>query len=188
VLREGRLAHVGVANGRDTAVLPMLYAYTPDRRILVHGSTGAGALSTAASGLPATFVVTLLDGYVLADRIVNNAANYRCAMLFGFFVRISPEARPAALELMSECIVPGRWAELPAPTRKKYAMATVLEFVVQEASLKIRTGEPALQHNGSTWAGLVPLQLTVGVPKPARACVLLPLPDSVQRLVKAFSQ
>src|ERR1043165_6491691 len=47
-------------------VVPMLYARDGDR-ILLHGSTGAGALRHVAAGAPAAFCVTLLDGIVVAD-------------------------------------------------------------------------------------------------------------------------
>lgn len=191
VLQQGRLAHVGMPNGGEVAIVPMVYAYTSDRRILVHGSTGAGLLRAAASGVPATFVVTILDGYVLADRIVNNAANYRCAMLFGFFAPIAASDKAEALEVMSECIVPGRWAELGEPTTKEYAGAAVFEFVVQEASLKVRAGEPALEGegegDGGCWAGVVPMRLVAGEPVPARQSAARPEPASVRRLVRQLN-
>jgi hypothetical protein len=46
----------------------MLYARDGER-LLLHGSTGAGALRTVASGAPATLCVAVLDGIVVADTL-----------------------------------------------------------------------------------------------------------------------
>ena len=46
--------------------VPMLFARVGDR-ILLHGSTGAGALRQVATGAPATFTVFALDGLAVDD-------------------------------------------------------------------------------------------------------------------------
>ena len=70
-----------VVDGRPW-VVPMLYARDGDR-ILLHGSTGAGALRHVAAGAPAALSVTVVDGLVVAHSTFDSSANYRSAVVHG---------------------------------------------------------------------------------------------------------
>ena len=62
--------------------VPMLFARDGDA-ILLHGSTGAGALRDVAAGAPVTFTVFAMDGLVVADSLFDHSANYRSAVVRG---------------------------------------------------------------------------------------------------------
>lgn len=74
-------------------VVPLLYARDGDR-ILLHGSTGAGALRHVADGAPAALSVVHLDGIVVAHTTFDSSANYRSAVVYGTLRPITdPEAK-----------------------------------------------------------------------------------------------
>ncbi|MEJ7796017.1 MAG: pyridoxamine 5'-phosphate oxidase family protein, partial [Nocardioides sp.] len=76
----GTLATV-TTDGRPWAV-PMLFARDGDR-LLLHGSTGAGALRQVAAGAEAVLEVHVVDGLVLATSMFEHSANYRSAVVRG---------------------------------------------------------------------------------------------------------
>ena len=63
----------------------------------------------------------------------------------------------------------GRWEDVRLPTAQELKATTVLKFVVEEASAKVRTGPPGddeADYALPVWAGLLPLALHSGAPKP----------------------
>jgi hypothetical protein len=64
------------------------------------------------------------------------------------------------LEVISEHLIPGRWAEVRSPNASELEATTVLEFEMEEASSKVRSGPP-LDDDGDyalpAWAGVLPL-------------------------------
>ena len=50
----------------DPWAVPLLFARDDDR-LLLHGSTGAGALRHVTAGAPIAFCVTAIDGVVVAE-------------------------------------------------------------------------------------------------------------------------
>ena len=65
--------------------------------------------------------------------------------------------------------MPGRVAEVRAPSSRELNATAVLCVPIEEASAKIRTGPPqddAEDYALGCWAGVVPLQLTPGTPQP----------------------
>jgi len=48
----------------------------------------------------------------------------------------------AALRVISEHLIAGRWDDVRSPTPKELKATSVLEFSIEEASAKIRTGPP----------------------------------------------
>ena len=102
--------HVGtlstVAEGRPW-VVPMLYGRAGDR-ILMHGSTGAGALRHAAAGAWAALCVTHMDGWVYGHTMFNSSANYRSAVVHGRLIPLSGDDAVTAMTQISECLTPGR--------------------------------------------------------------------------------
>ncbi|BBX31679.1 hypothetical protein MMAG44476_30291 [Mycolicibacterium mageritense DSM 44476 = CIP 104973] len=170
-------------------VVPMLYARDGDR-VLLHGSTGAGALRHVAAGAPAAFCVTLLDGIVVADTLFDSSANYRSAVVRGNLTVIDPADATHALNLMSDSLIPGRSAEVRASTKKELAatLAMALPITPDGWTVKVRDAPPAQPEqiaDSSGWAGVVPLRTVAGEPIPAPwidADAIVP--ESVHRLVK----
>jgi hypothetical protein len=69
--------------------------------------------------------------------------------------------------LLSEHIIPGRWAESRFPNEKELKATTVLKLPISESSAKVRSGPPIdddEDYEFQTWAGVIPLTTTAGAP------------------------
>ncbi|HEU5038335.1 MAG TPA: pyridoxamine 5'-phosphate oxidase family protein [Nocardioides sp.] len=171
-----------VVDGRPLAV-PMLFARDGDR-ILLHGSTGAGALRTVATGAPAVFTVFAIDALAVAPTTFESSVNYRSATIRGELIEVDD----AALEMFSERILPGRTAEVRPSSRKELAatLALALPIGADNWLLKISDGWPATPEEAGAepdvWSGLVPVRTSYDVPVPAPWAADLPVPPSVRRL------
>ena len=83
VLDEARVGVLStVTDDRLPWSVPMLAARDGDR-LLIHGSSGAGALRHVAAGAPVTFTAFLLDGLVVAETLFDHSVNYRSAVVRG---------------------------------------------------------------------------------------------------------
>ncbi|TGB36462.1 pyridoxamine 5'-phosphate oxidase family protein [Mycolicibacterium peregrinum] len=177
-----------VVDGLPWAV-PMLYARDGDR-ILLHGSTGAGALRHVAAGAPAAFCVTLLDGMVVADTLFESTANYRSAVVRGNLTAIDAGDAAYALDLLSDSLIPGRSSEVRSSTKKELAatLAIALPIEPEGWTVKIRDAPPPRPETNAdlgSWAGVVPLRTVAGDPVPAPwVGADVDVPESVLRLVK----
>ena len=152
--------HVGtlstVADGRPW-VVPMLYGRAGDR-ILMHGSVGAGALRYVATGAPAALCVMHVDGWVYAHTLFDSSANYRSAVVHGELRALSGDEAAEALTQISECLTPGRSAEVPFHTKKQLAATTALAMDIVEGqwTVKIRDAGPGEPEPGEATPGCGP--------------------------------
>lgn len=172
-----------VVDGRPW-VVPMLFARDGDR-IILHGSTGAGALRQVAAGAPAALCVTLLDGVVVAASTFASSANYRSAVVHGPLTPLDGQPKREALDLLSNHVIPGRVGEVRAMTAKEVAATLAMSMPIVDGQwvVKVRTGPPGSDEAGSgAWEGVVPVRLVAGKPEPAPWITDEPVPDSVSRL------
>lgn len=182
----GTLATV-TGDGRPWAV-PMLFARDGDR-VLLHGSTGAGALRQVAAGAEAVLAVHVIDGLVMATSMFEHSATYRSAVVRGPLQRLTGEAAVEALDLISDGLVPGRRAEVRGMLRKEVSatVALALDLTDDNWILKVAdsdTDEELFEEG--VWTGVVPLHTTYGVPQ--RSAWLgddVPVPPSVEALRRA---
>jgi uncharacterized protein len=154
-------------------VVPMLYARVADR-ILLHGSTGAGALRHVAAGAPAALCVTHLDGWVYAHTLFDSSANYRSVVVHSTLVVLTGEEAAQALTDLADRMLPGRSSEVPAHTRKQLAatQALAMNIVDGQWTVKIREGGPGEPANPQDvppdlWTGVLPIRSAYGDPIPA---------------------
>lgn len=167
ILDAGFLAHVGFCVQGQPFVIPTLYGRAGDT-LYLHGSAASRMLRELDRGAPACVTVTLVDGFVLARSAFHHSMNYRSVVAFGTAKGISdPERKARALRVISEHLIAGRWQAVRAPTEKELKATAVLEFVIEEASAKIRTGPPLDEEADYAlpiWAGVLPLKLAAGKP------------------------
>jgi nitroimidazol reductase NimA-like FMN-containing flavoprotein (pyridoxamine 5'-phosphate oxidase superfamily) len=112
--------------------------------------------------------VTLLEGLVLARSIFNHSMNYRSVVVLGKATLVEdPDEKLEALRILSEHILPGRWADSRQPNERELKATSVLRVPIEEFSAKVRQG-PAIDdeedYSFPTWAGVVPLEMTAGAP------------------------
>ena len=112
--------------------------------------------------------VTLIDGLVLARSAFHHSMNYRSVVVFGKAKIIEDEKEKYdALKAFTEHTVPNRWSEIRPPTKNELKGTTVLLLPINEASAKIRTGNPVddeEDYDLDVWAGVIPLNLTTAAP------------------------
>jgi nitroimidazol reductase NimA-like FMN-containing flavoprotein (pyridoxamine 5'-phosphate oxidase superfamily) len=175
-----------VADGRPLAV-PMLYARDGDR-VLLHGSTGAGALREVAGGAPAVLTVFALDALVVAPTTFESSVNYRSATVRGALTPLADEDREATLDRFAEVIVPGRTTEVRPSSRKELAATLALALPITDDNwlLKVAADWPATPEEADAdpgvWSGLVPVRTVLDPAVPAPWSTDLPVPPSVRRL------
>ena len=85
--------------------------------------------------------VTLVDGLVLARSIFNESMNYRSVVILGKATLVDDLAQKIeALHLLSEHIIPGRWADVRQPNERELKQTSVLKLPIEEFSSKVRFG------------------------------------------------
>lgn len=167
VLDAGCLCHIGFVAHQQPYVIPTLYGRSGDQ-IYLHGATTSRLVTTLASGVAMCLTVTHVDGLVLARSAFHHAMNYRSVVVFGTAKLVEGEAeKNEALACISENIIPDRWEEARPPSAKELKGTTVLSVKIEEASAKIRTGQPIDDKQDyalPVWAGEIPLYQAVGGP------------------------
>jgi nitroimidazol reductase NimA-like FMN-containing flavoprotein (pyridoxamine 5'-phosphate oxidase superfamily) len=168
VLDAGFLAHVGFTVSSQTFVIPMLYCRDGDT-LYLHGAATSRIMQRLGTGIAACVAVTLVDGLVLARSAFHHSVNYRSVVAFGTArVLTEPGRKTRALRDISEHLIAGRWDEVRGPSRAELELTSVLEFSIEEASAKIRSGPPLddeADYGRSVWAGVVPLRLEAKAPE-----------------------
>lgn len=168
VLDAGIICHLGVVIDGLPVVLPTGYGRIGDA-LYLHGSSANRSLQ-AAAGTEVCVTVTLLEGLVCARSVFHNSMNYRSAVVYGTARLVTDEdERLAAVEAITEHLIPGRWAHSRRPTRKEMAATAVLAVPLDEASVKVRTGAPKddeEDYDLDVWAGLLPVTTAIGPAEP----------------------
>lgn len=167
ILDEALVCHVGFVVDGQPFVIPTSYGRVGDT-LYVHGSAASRMMKTLGGKVPVCITVTLIDGLVLARSAFHHSVNYRSVVVFGQAELVEDEpGKMAALVAITEHIVPGRWAEVREPNAQELKATTVLAIPLEEASAKVRTGDPKDDDEDMAipvWAGQLPLRLTPGAP------------------------
>lgn len=185
ILDEGFICHVGFVTDGQPFVIPTGYARFDDE-LFIHGSHASRMLRTLEKGIDLCVTVTLIDGLVLARSAFHHSMNYRSVVVFGRATVVDErEEKLAALRVLSEHMIPGRWADVRGPSEQELQQTTVLSLPLEEASAKVRTGPPLddeEDYDLSVWAGVIPLRLTAGAPvDDPRLKSRIAAPDYAQR-------
>jgi uncharacterized protein len=167
ILDEGFLCHVGFVLDGQPFVIPTSYG-RKDANLYIHGSAASRMLRQMKEGVAVCVTVTLLDGLVLARSIFNHSMNYRSLVVLGKATLVDEaEEKLAALRVLSEHILPGRWDDVRQPNERELKATSVLRVPIEEFSAKVRTGPPiddAEDMEFPTWAGVLPLNIKAGTP------------------------
>ncbi len=185
ILDAGFLAHVGFCLDGQPFVIPTLYGRDGER-LYLHGSAASRMLRELETGIAACVTVTLVDGLVLSRSAFDHSMNYRCVVAFGTSRKIAdPEQKVKSLRVISEHLIAGRWADVRGPSEKELKATTVLEFSIEEASSKVRSGPPLDDESDyglAVWAGVLPLEMKSRRPIPDDKLIKgVTLPDYVRR-------
>jgi nitroimidazol reductase NimA-like FMN-containing flavoprotein (pyridoxamine 5'-phosphate oxidase superfamily) len=185
ILDVGFLASVGFCVDGQPFVIPTLYGRDGER-LYLHGSAASRMLRELETGVPACVTVTLVDGLVLSRSAFDHSLNYRSVVAFGTARKVmDPEQKIKSLRVISEHLIAGRWAEVRGPSDQELKATTVLEFSIEEASSKVRSGPPLddeSDYGWKVWAGVVPLEMKSRLSIPDDKLVQgVTVPEYVQR-------
>jgi hypothetical protein len=152
----------------------------------MHGSTGSGWMREVATGAPVSVAVTSIEGLVVARSAFESSMLYRSAVLFGSCAVLAGDDKQAALDVLTDHLIPGRTSEVRASTPKELAATLVLALPIETWSLKISDDwpeDPPEDVEGPAWAGLLPLETAYAVPVAAPDLRDgIDVPPSVRRL------
>ncbi len=189
ILDEGIVGHLGIVEDGQPFVLPVLYV-RDGAEIYVHGSPLSRLLGTVGEAVPVSLTVTLVDGLVLARSAFKHSLNYRSVVILGDGRPVEDRERKLrALRMIVDHVARGRSDEVRGPNEGELKATELVAITVREASAKIRTGPPLdapRDRSLETWAGELPLRLTVGEAVPDEHCSL-PLPDHLRAYRRAYA-
>ncbi|HSN52285.1 MAG TPA: pyridoxamine 5'-phosphate oxidase family protein [Woeseiaceae bacterium] len=161
ILDAGLVAHVAFVQEDAPLVVPMIYGRTGDT-LYLHGARKARVIRLLERTDRACLNVTLLDGLVLARSAFNSSMHYRSATVFGTPELVDDyDAKLAALRVITEHSMPGRWDELRAPLEREVTMTGVIRLDIEAASAKVSDGMPNDEeedYDTPVWAGVLPLE------------------------------
>ncbi|MBB4305477.1 hypothetical protein GGD81_004556 [Rhodobium orientis] len=168
ILDAALIAHVGfIVDGRPV-VIPMIHGRDGET-VYVHGAKATRLIKQLARGVPACLEVTLADGIVVGRSAFHSSMNYRSVVIHGTARKVEDADEHArALEIVTEHILPGRWAEVRPMLEKEVKATGVIAIEIEAASAKIRAGEPIDEesdYDTPVWGGVVPLHTTYGAPE-----------------------
>jgi uncharacterized protein len=185
ILDAGFLACVGFCVDGQLFVIPTLYGRDGEG-LYLHGSAASRMLRELETGIPACVTVTLVDGLVLSRSAFDHSMNYRSVVAFGTARKVAdPRQKIESLRVISEHLIAGRWEDVREPSEKELKATTVLEFSIEEASSKVRSGPPLDDESDyglAVWAGVLPLEMKSRRPIPDDKLIKgVTLPDYVRR-------
>ncbi|HEX6035586.1 MAG TPA: pyridoxamine 5'-phosphate oxidase family protein [Anaerolineales bacterium] len=161
ILDEALICHVGFVENGQPYVIPINFARMDDR-IVLHGAKASRLLKHIEAGNPVCVEATIVDGLVLARSVFHHSVNYRSVVVFGTGHLVADEQEKlAALEAVTEHLIPGRWKQARLPNQKELNATSVVSIRIDEASAKVRLGAPVDEEEDyvlPVWAGVLPLQ------------------------------
>jgi nitroimidazol reductase NimA-like FMN-containing flavoprotein (pyridoxamine 5'-phosphate oxidase superfamily) len=178
------VAHVGFVDAdiNEPFVIPMAYARDNDR-ILLHGSTGSRLMMQLAKGAQMCVTVTKLNAIIVAKSAFNSSMNYESVMIFGKGKRLEDSEKLAAMDLITDRLVPGMVAYARPTTAKEAAGTMIIELPIEKYSAKSRTGgvmdEPD-DKDLPIWSGILPLTRHYGKAETAPDSAGIDLPAHIQ--------
>jgi len=168
IIDEALICHVGFLVDGEPRVLPTAIARLGDA-VYIHGSRRSLLIRSTEAGQPACLTVTHLDGLVVARSAFHCSMNYRSVVIHARGRKVTGRRKVALLDALTERLLPGHGASFRAHKPKELAATAIVEFPLEEASAKLRSGPPADDEEDyarPVWAGVVPLALRAGRPQP----------------------
>ena len=187
ILDEALICHVGFIQDGAPYVIPTIHARVGNT-LYFHGSPASRMLQLMKQGAMVSVTATILDGVVAARSVFHHSMHYRSAVVMGQArVVDDPGERDVAFQAITNAILPGRWEEARHPSRNEDKGTLLVAVPIEEFSAKVSendVGDEPEDYALPIWAGVVPLTLTPGDPKPDdRNLEGVEVPSSVRRFI-----
>ena len=168
-LNQTHYVTVSFSQNETVFSIPMLHAVY-NEKIYLHAAVGSRITKELANNANVTLSATDVHGIVLSKSLFHSSMNYQSAVVFGETKRIDDEEiMYAAFENMVDRFFKGRFEDARKPTKNEWLQTAMLEFTMNEFSLKQRTGMPKEEESDKTlpiWSGVVPLKSEFVEPEP----------------------
>jgi nitroimidazol reductase NimA-like FMN-containing flavoprotein (pyridoxamine 5'-phosphate oxidase superfamily) len=186
------MGHVGILSPQGgVTVIPMLHARIEDS-LIFHGANSSRLMKYLCSGEPVSVSFAMVDGLVLAKSLFHHSMNYRSAVVFGTGRLLSERTEVlAALNTISDKIMPGRWDDARQPSEKELSATSVVKLQIESASAKIRTGDPVDDEADlalPVWSGVLPIRSSFGQPLADSHSQRVDIPDYFESFTTAYDQ
>jgi nitroimidazol reductase NimA-like FMN-containing flavoprotein (pyridoxamine 5'-phosphate oxidase superfamily) len=185
ILDDSLVAHVGLVQDGRPLVIPMACGRV-DNTLYLHGSSGSRLMRLLQAEPEVCVSVTELTALKVARSTFNSGMNYRSVVIFGKASLVGDADKDAALDALSDALIPGRVKEVRSSTKKELAATIIVALPLDECSVKISANaveDAESDLNLGTWAGIVPIITSFGTPIPAdEEAAGLEVPESIKRL------
>lgn len=147
-LRDGIVAHVGIADAEGPVVIPMTYHFDPATpgRLYLHGAHHSRLMQAVASGQLVCVTVTITDGLVYSKTALNHSVNYRSVVAFCRAAAVQPslEESRALLQAMISRYWDGRavGVDYGVIPEKHLETTAMVALDIEAISAKQRVGGP----------------------------------------------
>jgi uncharacterized protein len=182
VLDQNLVAHVGINFDGAPLVIPMAYGRI-DNRLYLHGSSGSRLMRALSENPQVCVSITELNGIKVARSTFHTGMHYRSAVIFGRAELVSDADKNAAMDAISDSMIPGRMSEVRAHKKKELAATLIIWVDLNETSVKISNNPVEDDEDDlgkGVWAGILPIITSIGTPIPADAeAASLLLPQSI---------
>jgi len=179
ILDSALISHVGVVTPDGPLVLPMAYG-RDETHIYLHGALANHLLANGA-GTEICVTITHVDALVMARTPFHNSMNYRSVVVRGAAEKITePAEKAAALKIITDHVVEN-WDHTRPASPEDLRATAVIKVPLDEASAKIRCGDPIDTPEdmaGPWWAGLIPVESSLGEPTRAADCDIAEIPTA----------
>jgi nitroimidazol reductase NimA-like FMN-containing flavoprotein (pyridoxamine 5'-phosphate oxidase superfamily) len=161
ILDSALLASVGFVQDGQPVVVPMLFGRDGET-VYLHGARKARVIRLLEETQTACLNITHVDALVYARSAFNSSMNYRSATVYGTPRLIEDhDEKLAALRIISESTMPGRWDEVRDSHINEIKMTGVIALTIDTASAKVSSGMPDDEDDDydiPIWAGILPLK------------------------------
>jgi nitroimidazol reductase NimA-like FMN-containing flavoprotein (pyridoxamine 5'-phosphate oxidase superfamily) len=147
-LRDGIVAHVGIADAEGPVVIPMTYHFSTSapRTLYLHGAHHSRLLQAVASGAAVCVTVTMADGLVYSKTALNHSVNYRSVVAFCRASATQPTQDEA--RVLFHAMIDRYWAgrtagvDFEVTPQKHLDTTALIALDIEAISAKQRTGGP----------------------------------------------
>ena len=185
ILDDNFVAHVGLVQDGKPLVIPMAFGRV-DSTLYLHGSSGSRLMRLLHDEPEVCVSITELKALKVARSTFNSGMHYRSVVIFGKASLVADDDKDAALDALSNSMIPGRVQEVRSSTKKELAATIIVALPLDECSVKISVNEvddDESDLNQGTWAGIVPIITSIGTPIPAdEEAAGLEVPESIKHL------
>lgn len=183
ILDEALFCTISYAENNEPFSIPQSFVRMGNY-VYLHGSVGSHLMRMLSDGRSVCITVMLADELVIAKTAFHHSVNYRSVVIFAKGELLeSQEDKYDAFKALTEKMVPNSWDYLKPMSKKEVDKTTGIRFSLEEASAKIRQGDPSHEEHEMDlpiWTGLIPIKPLRQAPIPDARGAKISLPEHLK--------